>query len=221
MKKIKYFLDGLTMKQLLLLSQRYDMTPVYKNPQKRRRALFFQIKKYLEKQEIECAICLESIKYNTIIATPCAHLFCDSCLIRHIKNSEKCPICRVSCPYTYVVDHIFYDRIPVLNKIIETDTIEDEEAHEYEESEQSEQETHYIEQLFIAIQLQQFEQLDRQHGITIMTNYYCRIKWFIKSVIRVMMSLIVVVEVISIICISICYIGTAISKAIGTAIGTE
>lgn len=186
MRKIKHFLNGLTTQQLLILSQRYDVNTVYINPQKRRAALLFQIKKYLEKQEMECAICLEAISYNTIISTPCVHLFCDSCLLRHIIITETCPICRLPCPYTYVFDHIFYDRITVLDKIVKGG---DEETRE-------EQDHRYIEELVIASQLQQIRQPERTN-MMIVTNYYSYVKGFFKYIIHPILLLLCLLEFIS------------------------
>ena len=118
MKEINYFLNKLRMKQLLLLSQRFDIKVEYKNPQKRKRALLMYIKKYLEIQPIECPICLEQIKYHSIISTRCAHLFCDGCLLTHVKIKESCPICRMECSYLYVCGNISSDRIKLIHEIL-------------------------------------------------------------------------------------------------------
>lgn len=118
MKEINYFLNTLRMKQLLLLSQRFDIKVEYKNPQKRKKALLMYIKKYLEIQPIECPICLEQIKYHSIISTRCAHLFCDGCLLTHVKIKESCPICRMECSYLYVCGNISSDRIKLIHEIL-------------------------------------------------------------------------------------------------------
>ena len=76
------------------------------------------IKKYLEIQPIECPICLEQIKYHSIISTRCAHLFCDGCLLTHVKIKESCPICRMECSYLYVCGNISSDRIKLIHEIL-------------------------------------------------------------------------------------------------------
>ena len=118
MKEINYFLNKLRMKQLLLLSQRFDIKVEYKNPQKRKKALLMYIKKYLEIQPIECPICLEQIKYHSIISTRCVHLFCDGCLLAHVKITESCPICRMECSYLYVCANISIDRMKLIHEIL-------------------------------------------------------------------------------------------------------
>ncbi len=42
----------------------------------------------------DCCICLESITNNNIAITDCNHMFCKSCIVKNLKTSNKCPLCR-------------------------------------------------------------------------------------------------------------------------------
>ena len=46
--------------------------------------------------DVECAICLNSIGNVNCCTTECGHSFCLGCLIKHSKGdpSVKCPLCR-------------------------------------------------------------------------------------------------------------------------------
>ena len=46
----------------------------------------------LQKQDELCVICMER---ECSIITPCVHLFCSTCIRRHIHNSADCPTCRM------------------------------------------------------------------------------------------------------------------------------
>lgn len=62
----------------------------------------------------ECPICLQVIK-NEII-TKCNHIFCDSCLIKHIKINTTCPICRNTCYMNTIIDQIHPSRRDIFKK---------------------------------------------------------------------------------------------------------
>jgi len=44
--------------------------------------------------EKECAICMETVGYRNKLVTECGHIYCGSCMLKNIKYSNKCPMCR-------------------------------------------------------------------------------------------------------------------------------
>ena len=53
-------------------------------------------KNYLKENNKICPICLNSlnnINESKIIITNCNHIFCNSCINKHMENSNKCPLC--------------------------------------------------------------------------------------------------------------------------------
>ena len=42
----------------------------------------------------ECCICLDEINSNNVAITKCNHIFCKSCVVKNLKTSNKCPLCR-------------------------------------------------------------------------------------------------------------------------------
>ena len=58
--------------------------------------------KFISKYEFEkknklsydCCICFDKINSNNIAITKCNHMFCKSCIVKNLKNSNKCPLCR-------------------------------------------------------------------------------------------------------------------------------
>jgi hypothetical protein len=117
--KMCSFLNGLSVGQLVLLIQRYDLEPRYNNPQNRKREIIYEIQKYWSNNSEECAICYEPLDFNTVVATPCAHLFCDTCVIPHIKRTDSCPLCRTYCTYNFILDKIYIERMFVIHKYFE------------------------------------------------------------------------------------------------------
>jgi hypothetical protein len=76
------FLNRLTSSNLLELVNRYGLKPKYRNPQKRRMALIRELRAFWLQNPIEdCPICLEQNTFDHMVITPCAHLFCDTCLL--------------------------------------------------------------------------------------------------------------------------------------------
>ncbi len=48
-----------------------------------------------EEEAACCAICLDDQKkQNNLATTPCGHSFCLTCLLRHLKHNNLCPLCR-------------------------------------------------------------------------------------------------------------------------------
>ena len=53
------------------------------------------VKKYSTIKEDKCAICLQKYKGVDIIKEfPCKHIFHKICILKWIKNSNKCPLCK-------------------------------------------------------------------------------------------------------------------------------
>ncbi len=101
-------LKTLSISQLVKLSKRFHLNPQYKNPRKRKAALIRCLRVYWNTHPIgECSICWEQIQPKKMCVTPCAHLFCNECLIPYVRQSEKCPICRAQCSYTYLINKMF------------------------------------------------------------------------------------------------------------------
>jgi hypothetical protein len=47
----------------------------------------------MSKMEIECAICLNTVKFKQQI--PCLHIFCSSCITKWTQTGKNtCPLCR-------------------------------------------------------------------------------------------------------------------------------
>jgi len=113
---INSVIGRLSILQMFKLANRYGITPEYKNPQNRKKVLQRCLKGYWVKntKANECAICLEQISFKTVIVTPCAHLFCDVCILPNLCRSQNCPICRTWLSFSYMFGQISRDRIPSL-----------------------------------------------------------------------------------------------------------
>lgn len=112
-KVVDQFVNRLSTKQLLILTSRYGLDIQYKNPQKRKESLQRGLKRWWKKgiSDDECAICLDNISFETVIITPCAHMFCDRCIIANLSKSNCCPMCRAVVPYDYIFSQIMNERI--------------------------------------------------------------------------------------------------------------
>ena len=111
-KVIDRFVNRLSMKQMIILTNRYDVKLSYKNPQKRKRSLQSGLRCFYKKGFVEeCAICLDKISFETVLITPCAHMFCDTCIIANLSKSTYCPMCRSVLPYEYMFGQINNKRI--------------------------------------------------------------------------------------------------------------
>ena len=42
----------------------------------------------------ECPICMDPLKQTDVFTTRCGHMYHGTCMIRHIKNNDSCPMCR-------------------------------------------------------------------------------------------------------------------------------
>ena len=47
-------------------------------------------------EECECAICKNNIMPTNLCKTTCNHMYCLSCLLLHLKNDHRCPLCRAN-----------------------------------------------------------------------------------------------------------------------------
>jgi Lon protease-like protein len=54
------------------------------------------ISNQLTKQDLECHICLSTIKDP--VTCPCGHSWCRSCILDSMNQSDRCPMCRESLP---------------------------------------------------------------------------------------------------------------------------
>jgi hypothetical protein len=114
-------LNRLTTSQTLELVNRYGLKARYKNPQKRRMALIRCLRAYWLSNHVEdCAICLEQNTFAHMVITPCAHLFCDTCLLPYIINKESCPMCRAHCCYIGVISQLSTERFIKVRNIIQS-----------------------------------------------------------------------------------------------------
>jgi len=115
------FLNRLTTSQTLELVNRYGLKAQYKNPQKRRMALIRTLRTYWSRNPIEeCAICLEQNSFDNMVITPCAHLFCDTCLLPYIRTKANCPMCRAYCSYIDIISQLSNERVIKVRNTIHT-----------------------------------------------------------------------------------------------------
>ena len=99
-------LNNLKMKHMLTLINRYNINPIYLNPQNRKKAIKKILEKYWKKNPEKCVICFEFISMNNGMITPCSHIFCDICLVKQIHNNETCPLCRKSVSYIDIISQL-------------------------------------------------------------------------------------------------------------------
>ena len=135
------YLKNLSISQLIQLSQRFDLNPTYKNPQKRAAALRRCLHAHWKDHPIgECSICWEEIPPNKLFVTPCAHLFCVECLLPYVRQSELCPLCRGECSYVYFTQKLFQspELVVLLKQCLPQIQEEEEEQEQQEQQEQHE-----------------------------------------------------------------------------------
>ena len=41
-----------------------------------------------------CSICLDAIGKIDVFVTKCNHMFCGTCILKHVRTSNLCPLCR-------------------------------------------------------------------------------------------------------------------------------
>ena len=42
----------------------------------------------------KCCICFDTIGKTNVFVTECNHMFCGTCMLKHITESNLCPLCR-------------------------------------------------------------------------------------------------------------------------------
>jgi hypothetical protein len=99
-------LQNLTVKQLRMLSSHYLLPIKHNNryilikhliPIKARVQRIYRLEQ--SNYNEECPVCFNTLSKTTYIATPCAHIFCKKCILKHIVINENhnCPLCRSEC----------------------------------------------------------------------------------------------------------------------------
>jgi hypothetical protein len=120
--KIELFLRRLKIDQLQKLVERYELQPKCK----KRKIIQKALVKYMKTHGIgECPICFESNDYDIAVATPCAHIFCDDCLLRHLYKNNNCPMCREHTDFIYIIEQIKNYRILFFPPDSNTDSYEE------------------------------------------------------------------------------------------------
>lgn len=79
-------------------------------------------------QKKDCPICMESMKMDEsviVILTCCLHHFHNSCLLKHFKNNNTCPMCRHKDATTIVNKKAKVDEISTCSSMIEQEKKDD------------------------------------------------------------------------------------------------
>lgn len=121
---IQSFLYRLKVYHMVSFIERYKLVVKYNNPQRRYDVMSRALSTYWKHNPLEeCSICLEPGNFDIAVATPCGHIFCDACLIPHVRRKETCPNCREACSYSSILSQISVHRLiqlrPICTKPIE------------------------------------------------------------------------------------------------------
>lgn len=131
---IELFLTRLKIDQIQKLVNRYQLEPIIykfiltyihiphssinianilnKNLHKKREFMTTILLTYMEINGIgECPICFETNNFDIAVATPCVHIFCDICLLTHLKQDHRCPMCRESVEYLEIIRQVSNERL--------------------------------------------------------------------------------------------------------------
>lgn len=118
MTEIFGFLKKLKTTQLIQLTTMFDSssssTSVNRNRNRKKNRNFYinRLRLYWSNHAFDnCPICLDRIPLQSIIVSPCCHLFCDTCLITHLRINETCPVCRTPCSYIDMISQISHERL--------------------------------------------------------------------------------------------------------------
>lgn len=104
---IDIFLNRLKIGQLQKLIDRYQIRMVYIPHLRKRTVMEKALIKYIKENGIgECPICFEPNRYMIAVTTLCAHIFCDKCLIEHLKKNHMCPMCRDPIDLLFIMNQI-------------------------------------------------------------------------------------------------------------------
>lgn len=68
-------------------------------------------------RENECPVCFDVIKYK--ITTVCKHVFCDSCIMKHMRRKHDCPICRQMLVCDDIYKQIHKNRVVLFTPLIQ------------------------------------------------------------------------------------------------------
>ncbi|KAJ4729628.1 putative RING/U-box superfamily protein [Melia azedarach] len=61
------------------------------------RNVYREMEKQKENDTMRCAICLEDFEpKETVMLTPCNHMFHEDCIVPWVKSHAQCPVCRFS-----------------------------------------------------------------------------------------------------------------------------
>ena len=113
--EIDIFLNRLKISQLQKLIDRYQIRVVYISHYRKRNVMEKALTKYIKENGIgDCPICFEPNQYMIAVATPCTHIFCDKCLIEHLKKNHMCPMCREPLDLLFIMNQISVYRIITL-----------------------------------------------------------------------------------------------------------
>lgn len=67
----------------------------------------------------ECPICKETLNEMNFCKTKCGHSYCLTCIMEHLKNDNRCPLCRVQlCNITYTENEVEHVYIYEINGIL-------------------------------------------------------------------------------------------------------
>lgn len=70
--------------------------PIIPKKQKSEKTRIDEINRKIEKNEIDCTICLDDLKSMKCKALICGHCFHENCINPWLKNNKICPICKTS-----------------------------------------------------------------------------------------------------------------------------
>lgn len=83
--------------------------------------------------EDKCPMCLETIESDDLISTNCNHLFCNNCMLKHIRNTQNnlsdvllCPLCRTNINLITTFSSSVHDRVikkTMFTELINEDTM--------------------------------------------------------------------------------------------------
>jgi hypothetical protein len=125
--EVDVFLNRLKISQMQKLIDRYQLKFVHIMNFRKRNDMEKTLAKYMKTTGIgECPICFEPNKYMIAVATPCAHIFCDKCLIEHLKKSNVCPMCRDSVDMNFIMNQLSTHRFLKLNSTMKKEEVIEE-----------------------------------------------------------------------------------------------
>ena len=117
--EVDIFLNRLKISQLQKLIDRHELKMIHISNYRKRNDMEKTLSKYIKTNGIgECPICFEKNKCMIAVTTPCAHIFCDSCLITHLKKNHMCPMCREPVDLLFIMNQISVYRLLKLRHVL-------------------------------------------------------------------------------------------------------